>query len=491
MPAAVSNRLRTGIVREVTPGTTPASPVFQTLRQTSNTLNGAPRTVESDELINDRMVADLILVGKEIAGDIGLELSVGSHDLLLEAALFNAWTKLAERTNTPNSGGISAVAATTYTVASASGTQPGSFAEGDVIVASGFTNSANNKTFVAGAGTTGTSVVHTGGVVETPPATARLKKIGVQATTADLDTDVTGGNHLNSAVLDFTTLGLVVGQWVKIGTALAAEATSFATAANNGYCRISAIAATQLTFDVVPSGFAADTGTGKTIRLVYGDYLRNGTTQYAHTLENAFLDNGQFAYFRGMVAQQLQLQLEPQAIIKGSVSFAGMDSELAGTTRVTGATDYVPLPAGREVLNSSSNVGQIAEDGTPVAGPNFVLQASINVVNNLRMQPGIGTIGATGIGAGTCQVTGSLNTYFGDADVLAKALANEATSLHFIVSDSEGNTYLIDLPRIKLATGTANVSGKDQDVVAECTYQAIKHPVLGYQIHIQKLEGVL
>lgn len=494
MALATTNRTRTGVVKEVTPGTTPATPAWQTLRQTSNSLVGAPKTVQSEELISDRQIGDLILVGKDIGGDIAFEYSVGSHDSLIECAMFSLWNYSNERTNTPNAAGITAVAATTYTVASPTALQPGTWQQGDVVYAQGFTNAANNKVFVAGAASSGTSIVHTGGTVEgAPPATARLKKIGVQAlTAADVQATTVGGNALTSTTLNWINFGFVVGMWVKIGTALAADATSFATAANNGFARVSAVTATRLSLDIVPAGFATDTAAGKTVRVYMGDYIRNGVTGVPLSIENAYLDNGEFQYFKGMYAAQLQFQLEPQAIVKGAVSLLGMDSVVAGVTRFAGSTDFVPPSGVTDILNSSSNIGRLAENGAPItAGPNYVLQASIQIANNLRAQPAVGSLGAIGVGAGRCEVTGTLNTYFGDSTILAKALAATGTSFDCVVKDAAGNAVLIDLPRIKLSSAQAPVGGQDQDITVECGFQALKHATLGYTIHMQVFEQLL
>lgn len=487
MPISVTNRARVGIIRESTFAVIPGTPAFQNLRITSSSLAGAPETVTSGEIISDRQVADLILVNKNIGGDLGVEYMIGAHDLLLEAGLFGVWTKLSERFNSPTAGGITAVAATTYsTAASAAPTGLGAFAQNDILVATGFTNAANNKTFVAGAATTSTSIVHTGGVVETPPATARIKKIGVAAASGDIVAAITP-TRLTSTTLNFVTAGFVPGMWVKIGSASAAG-NGFATAANNGWARVLTVTATVLTFDIVPSGFAADAGTGKTIWLQWGDYVRNGTTKYSHTIEQAYLDSGMYQYFQGMVVAGMSLDLDANQLVKGSFTFLGGDSQ-ALNAQTAGASNWSWVPT-NDVLNASANVARLSENGTPITGPNYVLSLKLNVNNNLRSQDAVSVLGAVGIGEGRSDITGTFTTYFGDVTVLQKALLNTATSLDFNLKDAAGNTLLVDLPRVKLATGSAPLGGQNQDVTVECGFQAIKHPVLGYQMHLQKVEGV-
>jgi hypothetical protein len=54
-------------------------------------------------------------------------------------------------------------------------------------------------------------------------------------------------DRAGSTLLDFTTLGLVAGKWAKVGGTAAGD--KFATAALNAWMRITAVAATALTFD--------------------------------------------------------------------------------------------------------------------------------------------------------------------------------------------------------------------------------------------------
>ncbi|TGV23899.1 hypothetical protein EN811_31160, partial [bacterium M00.F.Ca.ET.168.01.1.1] len=81
-----------------------------------------------------------------------------------------------------------------------------------------------------------------------PAAAARMKVVGFQGSSGDITATSTG---IGSTTLDFTTLGLTVGQWIKIGGIAAGE--QFATAALNTFARITAIAANALTLDNLPA----------------------------------------------------------------------------------------------------------------------------------------------------------------------------------------------------------------------------------------------
>ena len=79
---------------------------------------------------------------------------------------------------------------------------------------------------------------------------------------------------MSPTALDFTTFGLAVGRWIKPGDGDNAG-QSFATAACNGFCRISAVGA-QAILRRGAGGMVADTGAGVALRAI-GDAVVNGS----------------------------------------------------------------------------------------------------------------------------------------------------------------------------------------------------------------------
>lgn len=80
------------ITPEVTPGVIPANPVWQTVRHTGTTLALSKETLQSEELRDDRQIADFRHGAQQVGGDISIELSYGSFDVILEALLEGTWT---------------------------------------------------------------------------------------------------------------------------------------------------------------------------------------------------------------------------------------------------------------------------------------------------------------------------------------------------------------------------------------------------------------
>ena len=87
------------IIKEVTYGITPLTPQFDDIRHVSTSLGATKDGIESAELSGDRQIKNYRTGNKSVAGDIGIELSYGTFDELLLAALGGSWA-----TDTPSAG---------------------------------------------------------------------------------------------------------------------------------------------------------------------------------------------------------------------------------------------------------------------------------------------------------------------------------------------------------------------------------------------------
>jgi len=486
-----ANRTAVAVVEEVTPGTTPANPAFEAVRVKSANLGYNPQTTVSSELRSDRQIPDLIKTGFEAGGDLPTELSYGNLDTLLRGALFSEWVETPVRYNngTADSKITDVVAGTgvitVLAAAAQAGINVGAFAVGMLVRTSGFTNAGNNFLKRVTAATATSFTVATAGLVNeaAPPGTARAKVVGFEGAAADITATATG---LGSTALDFTTLGIAVGSWLKVGGSAAGN--QFATAANNDWIRVSAVTAAAITADILPSGWAVDAGAGKSIQVWMGDYLRNGTTKRFFSVELQYQDLTvpEYEYFKGMAVNTLSLGVTADEIVQASVGFAGM-SATNGTAREAGATDKA-APT-NDVISASSNVGSILENGAAISGANYVVEASININNQLRRLRAVGQQAAAGINAGRGIVTGRLNTYYGSNAILTKIRNGTATSLAMLLKDPSGTkTYHVDLPKIKFTSGDPSTPGVDTDRMLEMDFQAIRHTTLGYTMQLSRFE---
>lgn len=461
-----------------------------------------PNTIVSNEIRPDRQISDLILVGAEAGGDTGIELSYEAFDALIQGAMFSTYSDTVRKQGT---GEITGFAAGTIDVDAG-----GDFTIGQVIrlqdlltgdVGDGVYEISNivtnTLTVLPLTGTTTTAIAGT----ETADADTRLEVTGFAAqANADISVTVTGGDavfQFPAGALDDAfgpAAPMAIGQWIKFA--------DFATAGNNVWGRVREIdlAADTVTLDT-QTGMATDAAATEQVIAFYGSRVQNGadaigSNQFA--VERRFEDHSPITreLFLGMALNNLNINLSPQAIAVGSLTWFGFNSAVSDNSPSYPEL-YAALPTDQaaeqfDVYNTSSDIGRLGRGVDPVdaAGLNFVLESTIEINNNLRRQPAVGVFGAAGIGVGELSVTGTLSTYFDNDEILQIILTNQETTLDLITQGGDGRSMIFDMPRIKFSAGAPDVPGKNQDVTIPGTYQAILSATYGYTISVQRVSYV-
>jgi len=280
-------------------------------------------------------------------------------------------------------------------------------------------------------------------------------------------TDVVGGTRLTATGI--TAGPVVAGDVVKV---VNANETVVAAV-------VSVASGVSITISAPTTSTGAVSGT--TVTLLPS--IRNGTTQSSYTMERTYRTDeaGVFReYLRGMVPGTFSMSASASSIVESSFSFIGQTQ--AFSALLGGMTRPDAPPYG--VYNSASNVATIAIGGEAM-GDNFVMEASIEIENNLRERNALGTLGAISVGAGEFSVTGSLNTYFNNSTLIQKVIDNSETSLT-LAFQSGNESIMFFLPRVKFSEGTPDVSGKNEDVMAAISFQAILDPTTSYTMAIAK-----
>ena len=155
-----SSRHSLHAILETDYGVTPATPEFKTVRHTGTTLGLTKQTMISEELREDRQIADFRHGNKQAGGDIMGEMSYGTYDDFLQAALLGAWAvKAAPYT----AATISAAAADNSINDSANGLPV--LTAGDKVTIAGFTGTVgNNRAGATVVSSTVSKLVISGGV---------------------------------------------------------------------------------------------------------------------------------------------------------------------------------------------------------------------------------------------------------------------------------------------------------------------------------------
>ncbi len=458
-----------------------------------------PNTVVSDEIRPDRQISDLILVGADAGGDTGIELSYEAFDSLIEDAMFSTYQNTIRKQGTTE---ITAFAAGTIDVDAGTDFIVGQITRLDDLATGDpgdgiyeITNIAVNTLTVSPLSGTNTNPILG---TETADADTSLEVTGFAAQIAgDISVTVTGSN----AVFQFPTGALddamgpgvpfAIGGWMKM--------QDFATAGNNVWLRAREVDLTADTVTTdVQTGMATDTAATELVQAFYGSRVENGAeaiSAHENAVERRYEDHNPVTreLFLGMAVNNLNLDLSPQAIAVGTVTWFGFNSAVSNDSpSYPDLYENPPTDSDApqfDVYNTSSDIGRLGRGVNPVdsAGLNFVLQATIEINNNLRRQPAVGVFGAAGLGVGEFSVTGTLSTYFDNDDILQEILNNDETTLDIITQGGDGRSMVFDMPRIKFSGGAPDVPGKNQDVTLPGTYQAILSQVFGYTLSTQNV----
>jgi hypothetical protein len=288
--------------------------------------------------------------------------------------------------------------------------------------------------------------------------------LGISAT--DLSAEA-GDNSFNSSGTSLA--GIQEGQWFRV--------SGFASAQNNGYFQASSVAANKV---VVTGGTLSTEAAGPTV-VMSGSNLRNGTAAKSFTIQKHFSDVGEYVAFTGMRVASLNLTVDTGSLITGAFSFQGKVASASGSSAGSGSPSAAPT---NPVLNAIDNIeGLVVGDGSQafsISSHNFTLD------NTLRAQKAQGTLGSVGIGLGTLNVTGALTAYFENRSLYEQYLGFSTSSFAYRVIDAAGNAYIVTFPALKFTDGNPVAGGRDQDILAEMSWTAFRHPTLGFTAQIDR-----
>ncbi len=352
----------------------------------------------------------------------------------------------------------------------------GAVASGTLLYGRGFTNAANNVVLVATTGSDATNVkVPTATLVaETPPSNATLEVIGVQGASGDIQLDASG--NLIATTLDFTTLGLNVGQWVALPDTGMGTGHYFATAAyRGGKARITVIAAGKLTLErrtwTVGS---ADTAVGVTLRLLFGRWYRNVALDHADYLEPSFTgeltDVGPgtanaavYTNALGLSLKTWEIDMPIESKIVQTFSYVGTniaDPVLAASRTSGPSTAYAPLAS--TLVDTASDVGRArladaADEDSLIAELN---SCKVTIENNVKARKQLGTYGAAGMTYGKFEPMASFEAYFVKAEAVTAIRDNRDCTFDVILSNGQFG-MVFDMPHVAIRGGEKSYAANE------------------------------
>jgi len=368
-----ANRVQLAYVEETDFGVKETGSNLQILRYNSESLKQDMNTTISEELSHDRQISDIARIGVSASGAIDFELSYGSHDDLLKAALLD---------------------------------DSGWSAEKGIHMA---------------------------------------KTLSIDEVSESIKDSANG----------FVTAGFIANQWIYI--------KGFTTVANNGFFKISSVAAEEI---VLANGSGLVTeAAGDVVSIQMGSQITNGTTLVSYNIEKDFKDLTEvLSLLKGMSINTMSFEIPADGIIKGNFDFMGSAEE----PLTSSAGDGYDSKTATVIMTGANHVTNVLENLIDTA----ILSLSLNLNNNLRTRLQVGTLGVVSMGSGSVEITGSITLHLLTAALFDKYLDQDVTSIVLAVRDTDGNGYIFELPSVKIIDGTRSAGGINTDVIGEFEFRA-------------------
>ncbi len=350
-------------------------------------------------------------------------------------------------------------------------TKTGAFATGvkvgSIINLTGFANAGNNGLKTVATLASADEITTTETMVDETPAVGTIVKVvGFKSTAGDLDITVTSGvPTMSSTVLDFTTLGIIPGQWIYIGGDDTTQ--QFTTAGNNGFARVKSVAAHAIVFDKTQNTMVTEANTTKLVRLYFSDLIKNEddptliiqqTFQFERSLSSAGFEYLEGAYANTLdinmkSADKITMALEFQALTHTPVEFG---DRKAGT--------FPPIATDPTAYNTATDLVQlrVAEQGDASPLFAFVQTMTIKINNNVTPLKALGVLGAFDVNVGDFEVTGDITAYFSDISAVEAVRNADSLTINWLLAlDNRG--WMFDVPELTFDKGTLDVT-KDQAI---------------------------
>lgn len=459
-------------IREATLGQVPATGAWQTREPNSFDDLGAEYTkVARKPFSPSRQRKKGSTTDLDADGGYNEDLTQHNMQGELEEFFFAAMRKTHEET------GAEAVAASDdFTVADST-----DYLVGHIIKASGYTNAVNNGIHTVGALTDATHISTASTLAdEAGSATKKIKVVGFEFATADIDLSVpVGGCLLTATVADFEDFtNLVEGSWVFY---------DHGDDTNVGYARIAkdGIGVDTLLFDKTTWTPVADDGTGMDSKIYFSDVLKNEDdpdliVRYSSVMERTLGRDAvgvQSEYLTGAVASEMTWNSPLANLVNIDMAY------IAQAANVRNGTDG-PLSArasntrtaalGEDAFNTSSNVYRLRmamiDPTTLNPSPFFarVTEWTGTINNNVTSAKAQGVLGGFDTTVGNFDVDAEVTAYFSTVDVIHAVKCNWDVTFDAIYAKQNAGVYL-DIPLISLGGGRLDI---EQDAAIMVPLQA-------------------
>lgn len=409
-----------------------------------------------------------VITDVDVTAGINQDLTLANTTDLMQSFFF------ALQRSRPNTHALNKVAVPTTAVTVAdgyaiAGAAALGFAAGQIVLAHGYASPANNGVKTITEATS--SLVKVGGILTaeaSPPASASLQTVGFAFTAGDASIITPVGDlpRLTLAAGDLAPLNLLPGEWIYLG----ADQASNRFTNNQGFCRVNRVEGRSILFDKVDWAPVAEAGTGKTITIFFGDIIKNEkdptkivrtSLQLRRTLGRDA--NGvQSEYMVGCVANELTVNLAQADKVNLDMSFVGIRQEFKNGSEGLKPGATLPLPAGAEAFNTTSDLARIKlalvseVNGNVAPLFSFATEGTITISNGVTANKALGVLGGFDASTGNFEVGGSVTSYFTTVDAVEAVRDNASATLDVVmVKANQGIVW--DIPLLTLGGGNIQV----------------------------------
>lgn len=353
---------------------------------------------------------------------------------------------------------------------------------GTLVYASGWSMPENNGLKTVASSTATTVVVNETLVDETASDSAKLYVVGVRGAAGDIQLDANG--DLISTTLDFTTLGLYVGQSIHVGGQTTVN--RFDTAGTFGQARIAAIETNKLTLERA-TDFAEDTGAGKEIDLVFSGFCRNVAVDDADFLKQflhmeAAYDTTPvlYEYADCCIPNTLAINNALQDKVTVDLGFVGKDVPPPTDTPRDGTHEDQTRV---EAFNTTRDITRLAVAGNLATGDTvFFKDTNISINNNVQSEYVLGKLPAEFINFGNFEVDIDTQVVFGNADILTAIRNNTSLSLEMAYQNNEGG-FTLYMPSGTFGDGSKNFE-RNAKVKLTTPFMVERDETLGWSLGV-------
>lgn len=459
-----SNETNLAIAKEVIgqPGVLPGSPIWYDLEPNEyDDFGGEPTLLARRPINSSRQRKKGAIVDLAAKGGFNQDFTNDNSQLVTSGFMYANFRE--KQNETP-----SAVSATGYVVADET-----LYFANMLILASGFTNAANNGLKLVTSVDAGSSEVRAAGLVVegSPPADSKILLVGIQGGAGNLDIDVAGTlPKMTSAVIDVSSLDLIPGEFIFVGGDTVG--TRFVNAVNNGIKRIRSIAPGEIVFDKSDEEMVAEASTTETVRFFFGRVLKNELAaliirqsfQFERQMgapDTAAPSDIQAEYIIGAFPNEMEMVVESADKINCNFSYIAITNEQnTSTVGIKAGTRVGVIES--DAYNTSTDFSRMRlalvsnTDEAPEPLFAFVTDFTLAIKNNVSLNKAVGYLGGFDATIGLFEVSAELNAYFTKIESMQAVRNNEDVTFDYFVS-KENRGFSVDLPLVALGGGLPDV----------------------------------